>query len=44
VGQVVSLSIYFQPRVAEASMYVLMAVILLLRPRGLMGERWEKFE
>jgi len=25
-------------------MYILMAVILLLRPRGLMGERWEKFE
>jgi branched-chain amino acid transport system permease protein len=44
VGQVVSLSIYLQPRVAEASMYVLMAVILLLRPRGLMGERWEKFD
>ena len=44
VGQVVSLSIYFQPRVAEASMYVLMALILLARPRGLMGERWEKFE
>jgi len=44
VGQVVSLTIYFQPRVAEASMYVLMAVILLLRPRGLMGERWEKFD
>ena len=44
VGQVVSLSIYFQPRVAEASIYVLMAVILLLRPRGLMGERWEKFD
>src|SRR5439155_1318848 len=43
-GQVVSLSIYFQPRAAEASMYVLMAVILLLRPRGLMGERWEKFD
>src|SRR5437899_447789 len=44
VGQVVSLSIYFQPRAAEASIYILMAVILLLRPRGLMGERWEKFE
>src|SRR5439155_1191555 len=44
VGQVVSLSIYFQPRAAEASMYILMAVILLLRPRGLMGERWDKFE
>jgi branched-chain amino acid transport system permease protein len=44
VGQVVSLTIYFQPRAAEASMYVLMALVLLLRPRGLMGERWEKFE
>src|SRR3989449_8076746 len=33
VGQVVSLSIYFQPRAAEASIYILMAVILLLRPR-----------
>ena len=44
VGQVVSLAIYFQPRAAEASMYLLMAVILLLRPRGLMGERWEKFD
>src|SRR5438874_1714545 len=43
VGQVVSLSIYFQPRAAEASMYILMAVILLLRPRGLMGERWDQF-
>jgi branched-chain amino acid transport system permease protein len=44
VGQVVSLTIYVQPRAAEASMYVLMAMILLLRPRGLMGERWEKFD
>lgn len=44
VGQVVSLTIYFQPRAAEAAMYVLMAVILLLRPRGLMGERWERFD
>jgi branched-chain amino acid transport system permease protein len=44
VGQVVSLSIYFQPRVAEASMYVLMAIVLLVRPRGLMGERWERFD
>jgi branched-chain amino acid transport system permease protein len=44
VGQVVSLTIYVQPRAAEASMYVLMAIILLLRPRGLMGEHWEKFD
>src|SRR5881397_2759700 len=39
VGQVVSLSIYFQPRAAEASMYVLMALILLLRPEDVVGER-----
>ena len=44
VGQVVSLSIYFQPRIAEASMYLLMVLVLLLRPRGLMGELWEKFD
>jgi branched-chain amino acid transport system permease protein len=25
-------------------MYIFMAVILLLRPRGLLGERWERFE
>jgi branched-chain amino acid transport system permease protein len=25
-------------------MYVLMAAILLIRPRGLFGERWERFE
>lgn len=44
VGEIVSLSILFWPPAAEASMYLLMAVILLLRPRGLLGERWEKFE
>jgi branched-chain amino acid transport system permease protein len=25
-------------------MYVFMAAVLLLRPRGLLGERWERFE
>jgi branched-chain amino acid transport system permease protein len=44
VGEIVSLSILFWPPAAEASMYLAMAVILLLRPRGLLGERWEKFE
>ena len=29
---------------ANAVMYVFMAVVLLLRPRGLLGERWERFE
>lgn len=44
VGEVVSLSILFWPPMAQASMYILMAVVLLTRPRGLLGERWEKFE
>jgi branched-chain amino acid transport system permease protein len=38
------LTIQFQPDAANAMMYVFMAVILLLRPRGLLGERWERFE
>jgi branched-subunit amino acid ABC-type transport system permease component len=25
-------------------MYLFMALMLLLRPRGLLGERWERFE
>ena len=44
VGELVSFSILFWPPAAEASMYLLMAVILLVRPRGLLGERWERFE
>lgn len=44
VGVVIALTIQFQPDAANAVMYVFMAVILLLRPRGLLGERWERFE
>lgn len=44
VGIVTSLTIQFKPEAAAASMYVLMFVIMLLRPRGLFGERWERFE
>jgi len=44
VGEVVSLSILFWPPMAEASMFALMIAILLARPRGLLGPRWEKFE
>jgi len=44
VGQVVSLSILFWPPMAEASMFALMVLVLLARPRGLLGERWERFE
>ncbi|HEX4178335.1 MAG TPA: branched-chain amino acid ABC transporter permease [Rhizomicrobium sp.] len=44
VGVVTALTIQFQPDAANAVMYVFMAVVLLLRPRGLLGERWERFE
>ena len=44
VGVVRGVTIYFNPSWGEASMYLLMAVVLLIRPRGLFGERIVKFE
>ncbi len=44
VGVVRGVTTYFYPPASEASMYVLMIIVLLLRPRGLLGERVEKFE
>jgi branched-chain amino acid transport system permease protein len=44
VGVVTALTIQFKPDAATAMMYVFMAVVLLIRPRGLLGERWERFE
>jgi len=44
VGVVRGVTIHFVPAAGEASIYVLMFVVLLLRPRGLLGERIEKFE
>jgi branched-chain amino acid transport system permease protein len=44
VGIVTSMTIQFHPDWSGAAMYILMAVILLVRPRGLFGERWERFE
>jgi branched-chain amino acid transport system permease protein len=44
VGAVRGVTVYFYPPAAEASMYLLMVLILLFRPRGLMGEKFEKFE
>jgi branched-chain amino acid transport system permease protein len=38
------ITIYFNPSWGEASMYLLMAVVLLIRPRGLLGKRIVKFE
>jgi len=44
VGVVRGLTIYFYPAAAEASMYLLMVLVLLVRPRGLFGERIQRFE
>lgn len=44
VGISVSLTIQFWPAASTAVMYVLMAFVLLVRPRGLFGEEWERFE
>ena len=44
VGEVVTITIQFAPGASGAIMYVFMAAVLLLRPRGLLGERWERFE
>ena len=44
VGVVRGLTVYFVPSAAEASMYVLMLLVLLFRPRGLFGERIQRFE
>jgi branched-chain amino acid transport system permease protein len=44
VGVVRGVTIFAFPPAGEASMYLLMALVLLVRPRGLMGERIQKFE
>jgi branched-chain amino acid transport system permease protein len=44
VGVVRGITVFGCPPGAEASMYLLMVLVLLFRPRGLLGERFEKFE
>lgn len=44
VGVVTALSVQFWPEASAASMYVLMMGVLLVRPRGLFGTHWERFE
>jgi branched-chain amino acid transport system permease protein len=44
VGVVRGVTINFVPAAGEASMYVLMFLVLMFRPRGLLGERIERFE
>ncbi|HEY3067426.1 MAG TPA: branched-chain amino acid ABC transporter permease [Methylomirabilota bacterium] len=38
IGEVVSLTTYFMPKLAEIMVFVVMAVVLLVRPSGLFGE------
>jgi branched-chain amino acid transport system permease protein len=44
VGVVRGVTIHFVPAAGEASIYMLMILVLLFRPRGLLGERIERFE
>jgi branched-chain amino acid transport system permease protein len=44
VGIVRGITIHFYPPAGEASMYLLMLLVLMFRPRGLLGERIERFE
>lgn len=44
VGVSVAMTIQFWPAASGAVMYLLMVVVLLVRPRGLFGETWERFE
>jgi len=38
IGEIVSLTTFFAPRLAEIVVFVVMAVVLLVRPSGLFGE------
>ncbi len=44
VGVIRGLTSYFYPPASEASLYLLMLLILVLRPRGLLGEKFERLE
>lgn len=43
VGLTTAMTTQFYPDAAGVAMYLLMAAILLVRPRGLFGEHWEHF-
>jgi branched-chain amino acid transport system permease protein len=38
IGLTISMTTLFLPAVSEVSMYILMALVLVIRPRGLFGE------
>jgi branched-chain amino acid transport system permease protein len=44
IGIAISMSILIWPTLSELIIYIIMAVVLLIRPRGLFGEIWEAYE
>jgi len=44
VGVVRGITVHFYAAAGEASMYVLLFLVLMVRPRGLLGERNERFD
>lgn len=44
VGVIRGLTAYFYPPASEASLYLLMLIILIVRPRGLLGEKVARLE
>ncbi len=44
IGVAVSTSILIQPFFSDLIIYVIMVIVLLVRPRGLFGEIWEAYE
>lgn len=44
VGELVGMTVMYWPVASDLVVYVLMALVLLVRPRGLMGEVWERFD
>ncbi len=44
VGEITGLMVMLWPVASDLVIYLFMALVLLVRPRGLMGEIWERFE
>jgi len=38
MGEIVSLTTFFAPKLAELIIFIVMAIVLLVRPSGLFGE------
>jgi branched-chain amino acid transport system permease protein len=39
VGQAATLPVLFEPRISQVMIYVVMAIVLIARPAGLLGEK-----